>query len=130
MVEQKSLYSFEQEFRLTAPDFASESQGQEFDGAEGIYLKDLSVGDLIEVETKNRSYAFENCGNGQALVSGHPEYCPEPVLVRLQGSTWGGTMLKPGYIGRGMLLEFLHPAFGVVRTSRIQRIRPPNRSQS
>jgi hypothetical protein len=47
------------------------------------------------------------------LISGHPEYCPEPVLVAIAGSTWEGSMLKRGFVGRGMHLGFLsRPNFG------------------
>lgn len=91
--------------------------------AGGVYLADLEVGDLVEVETKNRIYFIENCGNGKILMSGHPKYCPQPTPVRLHGSTWGGSSLKLGFIGRGMRLEFSHPAHGVIRTSQIREIR-------
>jgi hypothetical protein len=44
--------------------------------------------------------------------------------VRIQGSTWGGAMLKHRFIGRGMHLEFSHPAYkGPILTSRIVDIR-------
>jgi hypothetical protein len=91
--------------------------------AQGVFLKELARGEIIEVETKHHSYRVENCGKGQILISGHPEYCPHPVLVDVYGSTWGGTMLKPGFIGRDMHLEFCHPRYGVVQTSRIREIR-------
>ena len=32
-------------------------------------------------------------------------------------------MLRLHFIGRGMFLEFSHPVYGVVRTSRIEEIR-------
>ncbi len=57
------------------------------------------------------------------MLSGHPQFCPQPVLVRIQGSTWGGSMLKAEFIGRGMRLEFRHPSFQTVVTSRIVEIR-------
>jgi len=58
------------------------------------------------------------------LISGHPEYCPEPVLVAITGSSWGGSMLKSGFVGRGMHLEFSHPAYRVpITTSRIKDVR-------
>jgi len=44
--------------------------------------------------------------------------------VAIAGSTWGGTMLKQRYIGRGMHLEFCHPDYRTpIVTSRIQEIR-------
>jgi hypothetical protein len=90
---------------------------------EGLCLDSLKVGDLLELETKSRTYFIENRGNGQILISGHPKYCPEPTPVKLYGSTWGGVILKPGFIGRHMSLAFRHPQHGVIRTSRIQEIR-------
>ena len=90
---------------------------------EGLCLDNLRVGDLLELETKSRTYFIENRGNGQILISGHPKYCPEPTPVKLYGSTWGGVILKPGFIGRHMSLAFRHPQHGVIRTSRIQEIR-------
>jgi hypothetical protein len=43
--------------------------------------------------------------------------------VYLAGSTWGGSMLKQSFIGRGMHLEFLHPVFQRILTSPIVEIR-------
>jgi hypothetical protein len=57
------------------------------------------------------------------LISGHPEICPEPVLVNFHGSTWGTPMLKVRFIGREMRMEFFHPVKGIVRTSRVRDIR-------
>jgi hypothetical protein len=91
--------------------------------AGGLCLDNLKVGDLLELETKTRTYFIENRGNGQILISGHPKYCPQPTPVELYGSTWGGIILKPGFIGRHMSLAFRHPQHGVIRTSRIQEIR-------
>jgi hypothetical protein len=90
---------------------------------EGVYLESPTSHEMIEIKTKHTTYLIENFGKGQVLISGHPEYCPHPVLVDVFGSTWGGTMLKPGFIGRDMHLEFFHPRYGVVQTSRIREIR-------
>jgi hypothetical protein len=89
----------------------------------GVHLDALSVGDMLEVETQNRWYTIVNRGSGQVLICGHPKFCPAPTLVRIEGSTWGGSMLKSRFIGRGMRLEFRHPAFKTVTTSRIVEIR-------
>jgi len=89
----------------------------------GVHLRDLPAGAVLEVQTCRRWYTIVNQGGGEALISGHPEYCPEPVLVRIHGSTWGGSMLKELFIGRGMHLEFRHPAFLPITTSRILEVR-------
>jgi hypothetical protein len=93
----------------------------ELDG--GVFLDDLQPGATLEVQTKNRLYLLQNCDQGQMLISGHPEHCPEPVLVKVYGSTWGHSMLKLRYIGRGMRLEYRHPTRGLIRTSRILDVR-------
>jgi hypothetical protein len=90
----------------------------------GVYLKDLPEESTLEIETRNRYYRLVLQSDGQAFISGHPEFCPEPVLVRIHGSNWGGSMIKSAYLGRGMHLEYRHPRFkGVVVTSEIRDIR-------
>lgn len=89
----------------------------------GLNLRDVAPGTVIEVETENRIYTIIHQDCGEALISGHPQFCPDPVLVRIHGSTWGGSMLKELYIGRGMHLEFRHPEFQPITTSRIIEIR-------
>ena len=90
----------------------------------GVYLCDLPQESTLEVETQNRSYTIVLFGSGAALISGHPRYCPEPVLVKIEGSNWGGSMLKRAFLGRGMHLEFRHPEYEQpIITSRILEIR-------
>jgi hypothetical protein len=89
----------------------------------GVPLDDLPVGARLELQTRHHRYIIENRGNHEVLISGHPQYCPEPVLVHLYGSNWGKSLIKLHYIGRGMRLEFRHPQLGVIRTSPIQEVR-------
>jgi hypothetical protein len=89
----------------------------------GVYLDDLPVGAVLQVETMNRYYQLEYRGDGQVLICGHPKFCPEPILVDVHGSTWGKSMLKMRFIGRGMHLEFGHPIYRVILTSPIVEIR-------
>src|SRR3954471_21157403 len=56
----------------------------------GVHLGDLPAGAVLEIETENRFYTMEYRGLNQALLSGHPVFCPEPTLVTIAGSTWGG----------------------------------------
>ena len=89
----------------------------------GVHLRDVVPGTVLEVLTQNRSYTIEYQGSGQALISGHPVFCPQPVLVNIHGSTWGGSMLKERYIGRGMCLEFAPPTNPAITTSVIVEVR-------
>jgi hypothetical protein len=92
----------------------------EIDG--GIFLRDLPPGKALAVTTLNHTYVLECRESGDVLISGHERFCPEPVLVRIAGSTWGGSMLKTHFVGRSMHMEFIHPQFGVIRTSLVQAI--------
>jgi hypothetical protein len=90
----------------------------------GVYLRELPEHSVLEVETQNRFYTLVIQRDGNVLISGHPEICPEPVLVHVNGSNWGGSMIKLDFVGRGMHLEFKHPDFdGVVVTSEIVEVR-------
>ena len=89
----------------------------------GVCLDNLSEGEVLEVETRNRSYTIVVDRRGKDLIWGHPKYCPEPVTVRIEGSTWGGSMLKMRFVGRGMRLEFQHPMYRRIVTSPIVEIR-------
>ncbi len=89
----------------------------------GVLLDELPDGAELEVETVNRCYRLQIRGRGEVLISGHPRFCPEPVLVKIHGSTWGGSILRRLFIGRGLRLEFRHPEHMTIVTSRIVDIR-------
>ena len=55
---------------------------------------------------------------------------PAPTRVRIAGSNWGGSMLKAGFIGRGMHMEFRHPEHNTVVTSRVREVREVSENQS
>ena len=65
-----------------------------------------------EVKTGHHTYIVETLKDGHTLLSGHPQYCPKAVKVDLMRP------LQPG-----SPLWFLHPVYGLVRTSRIKEIR-------
>lgn len=89
----------------------------------GIYLEELPEGVVLEVETNHHRYTIVNRTRGEALISGHPKYCPEPVAVRITGSLWDGLLLKAGFIGLGMRLAFQLPTQATITTSPIMQIR-------
>jgi|SRR5208337_2495886 len=92
---------------------------------EGAAVKDepyLPVGKTLKVRTMNTTYLIENREDG-TYISGNAKYCPEPTKCNIHGSTWGGSMLKMGWIGVGMYLEFStdkHPYR--ITTSEIQDV--------
>lgn len=90
----------------------------------GVFLKDLPPETVLQIQTEHHLYTAVLVDDDSALISGHPEYCPQPVLVAISGSTWGGSMLKRRFVGRGMRLEFSHPQYSTpIVTSSIQDIR-------
>lgn len=90
----------------------------------GVYLNDLPYGTKLGIETQNHLYTLITRSGSEAIIGGHPEFCPEPVLVKISGSTWGGSMLKLTYVGRGMHLEFRHRDYSrPIVTSAIVEIR-------
>jgi hypothetical protein len=90
----------------------------------GVFLQDLPLESGVQIQTRHHWYTLVRCADGGELISGHPEFCPRPVRVRVQGSTWGGSMLKLRFVGRGMQLEFCHPAYATpIVTSPIVEIR-------
>jgi hypothetical protein len=104
---------------------------------EFVDCKNLARGSLIDVETKSRHYRIECLGGNAIRISGHPEYCPEPVPAQLHGSLDKEGVLELGLIGRGMRLMFLLNERRPVTTSRVLRVQvdqpkvvPPESSPS
>jgi hypothetical protein len=91
---------------------------------DGIQFDNLADGTVLELETKHHRYTLVKSGRGQALISGHPALCPEPVAVEIKGSTERDSTLRVGFIACGMHLMFKHPTFyAAIITSRILKLR-------
>src|SRR5438445_11093660 len=67
----------------------------------GVFLHDLPPSTVLQIQTMHHCYTAVLLGGSEALISGHPGFCPRPVPVAIAGSTWGGSMLKMQYGGRG-----------------------------
>jgi hypothetical protein len=78
----------------------------QFERPQGVYLSSLDAGSAIDLETKSRHYLIEYLDGNRVRISGHPQWCPRPVLARLHGSRGGSGGFEEGYIGRGMCLVF------------------------
>ena len=83
----------------------------------------LPIGGQLEIQTRNSLYRLTKISKSRFMIQGHPIYCPNPTGCNVHGSTWGGSMLKVGFIGRGMHLEFSTERYPMVTTSTIQEIR-------
>ena len=96
----------------------------------GVFLNALPPATVLEIETQHHCYQVVLLEDNNALISGHPQYCPEPIQVAIAGSTWGGSMLKCRFVGRGMHLEFRHPEHRTpIVTSRVREIREAQLAQ-
>jgi hypothetical protein len=79
----------------------------------------LPPGSRIDVETKSRHYYIECLGGNSVRISGHPDYCPEPMPAQLQGSLDREGTFERGFIGIGMRLMFLLNEQRPITTSRV-----------
>lgn len=75
--------------------------------SDGLSVQELSAGDLIRLWTQNSEYCFTllEPAAGQATVESRQLF-PHPTTVVICGSGCGGTMLRVGWIGIGLQLEF------------------------
>src|SRR5262245_16008043 len=74
---------------------------------EGVTLTALEACDTIHARTRNSDYEIFllDPKSGRALVRGG-EYFTEPEEATVSGSSFGGCMLKLGWIGVGLRIEF------------------------
>ena len=97
---------------------------------DGIYLSELSAGDVLVIQTQNSTYSLVYLGAAAALLAKHSLRSAEPTSINVLGSTWGGSALLMGFLGVNMCMEFEQLDDGQVRvTSPIQSLqRSPAKS--
>lgn len=97
---------------------------------EGIWLRgdkcNIPQRCEIRVRTKNTLYSLKVDDDFINAVAerndNHTNYLPLPMQINIHGSTWGGSMLKMGYIGVDMHLEFSLPNGKTITTSAIESL--------
>jgi hypothetical protein len=89
------------------------------DVLQGVDLKSLSPGSLVDVETKSRHYLIECLGGNTMRISGHPQYCPAPMLAELQGSVDLAGDVEKGCIRPGKHMAFLLDEHIPMTTSKV-----------
>jgi hypothetical protein len=74
--------------------------------ADGLDVRALASGTIVIVRTRHSRYRLMvlEPETQRVLVSGGDSF-PVPTEVQLVGSTCGGSMLKPGWIGVGLKVE-------------------------
>lgn len=102
---------------------------ESMESIEGFDIRELQVGQALEVETQNRTYLIERLPDG-FYVSGNPKYCPVPTKAEIRGSIWSrdGSAIKQNFVGEGLLLEFSVPGHSRVITSQIKDVRIAKRT--
>ena len=95
----------------------------------GVWLFDghtqatvLPIGKSLVIQTENTRYVLDKVGKNEFYIIGHWKFCPVRTRCYPHGSTWGGSILKVGFVGRGMHFEFGTPEHGMVTTSKITEI--------
>jgi hypothetical protein len=90
---------------------------------EGVTLMALEDCDMIQVRTRNSDYEIFllDPKSGRALVRGG-KFFAEPVEATVSGSTFGGCMLKAGWLGVGLRMEIFTNGQRTV-TSPVQSLR-------
>lgn len=95
---------------------------------EGLFLVEYPS-HIITVRTQNTIYELVTDGSRVTATEikpdgSFPRFIETPGPIHINGSTWGGSMLKLDYIGVGMHMEFSIPntTYGVITTSAIASI--------
>jgi hypothetical protein len=108
----------------TMPQYCTSDETIEMsDGLEGVTLQTLKPCDTIHVRTYNSDYHIFllEPESGRALVRGG-KYFSQPVEATVSGSTFGGSMLKVGWLCEGFQMEFNAAGQRIV-TSPVQELR-------
>lgn len=93
-----------------------------FDLDNGINVHKLKAGTLVLVATKNSLYKIARTDVYDEVMIQGGKYFPNPTLARFTGSTFGGSMIKIGWIGYGMSME-IHSGAARLKTSWVRSAR-------
>lgn len=90
----------------------------------GVFLQDIPNGHVVEVHTRTSVYtiAVMDKEKNKVVIQDNGKHLQQPTVGYLHGSTFGGSMIKVGWIGVGMHLEFQLAGGGVLTTSIIQTV--------
>ena len=72
--------------------------------ARGIHLRDVEPLTTLVVQTHNSRYRVVMTAGTSAIVQGG-KFFPDPTPARIDGSGFGGSLLKTAWIGVGLKME-------------------------
>lgn len=75
----------------------------------GIDVYKLKPGTKIKVKTERSLYEFEVTDTPGRLLARGGKYISGIEEIHLTGSTYGGSMIRVGWIGQDMLMEYVLP---------------------
>lgn len=90
---------------ITLEDLAASLQDDE-----GVHVNRLPEGTDLEIKTKNSTYFLKTTSHndgilwGGTLRDGGTRF-PHPTIVKIVGSTWGGSTLRLNWVGLYMYME-------------------------
>lgn len=89
----------------------------------GIEVGKLAPNTKIVVETKNTIYTMQVIDpHERSITIQGGSYFPEATEAFFAGSSWGGNILKTGWIGNGMHMEIVCPKISnTIITSKVQK---------
>jgi hypothetical protein len=97
-------------------------EGAQTGADSGIFLSKTPLGSVIEAATANSLYRIVHIAPNTVEISGHPVYCPIPMLVTLTGTRWLDTTLQDCYIAPSMRLQLVDHTGRSILTSRIKSV--------
>jgi hypothetical protein len=71
----------------------------------GLHLSEVEPLTTLLVRTRNSDYRITIASDGSTLVQGG-RYFPEDTAATFEGASLGGSLLKVGWIGLGLRMEF------------------------
>jgi hypothetical protein len=87
----------------------------------GIDVRRLKPGVRVIVNTMNSEYVLETTEEPGIVYAQGGKHIPHRRKVGFNGSTFGGSMIKVGWIGRGMHMEFQTSVRRILTTSSVRR---------
>tara|TARA_R100000951_G_scaffold87258_1_gene75012 strand:- start:129 stop:503 length:375 start_codon:yes stop_codon:yes gene_type:complete len=98
---------------------------KEMEDTDGVFIDRLELGTILEVQTQNTLYTIVTCEDKKEkniLIQGGGYYSKVTDAI-LQGSSFGGSMLRIKYIGISMCMELWSEPSGPIMTTSVTGIK-------